>query len=40
MGGAGNVATFYNQKMISVNPATAADRCDAAGMDAASCAGR
>jgi len=33
-------AIFNDPKKISVNPATAADRCDAAGMAAASCAGR
>jgi hypothetical protein len=40
MGGAGHVVPFYDPKKISVNPATAADRCDAAGTAAASCAGR
>jgi hypothetical protein len=40
MGGAGDVAFFYDPKEISVNSATAADRCYAAGMASAAYAGR
>jgi len=39
MGGASHVA-FYDPEKVSVNPATAADRFDAAGTASASCAGR